>query len=222
MYLNFFSDVYYINLDYRTDRRELFERRALEVGIIPNRLSAFQPLEEDCPLLESSQGETRRRYKVGCTLSHQEVIKIAKQRGLDNVLIFEDDCIFLDGFKEKAQKCVDELKGRDWDILYFGGEPNNICTDVSPNLVTIKDGGVYCCHAYAVNHTFYDKIIKLNPHHVDEIDLFLLNYPTDRRKYILSRELLAVQVGIFSDLKNGLNEAAAGYMRGGWDKYVNK
>jgi GR25 family glycosyltransferase involved in LPS biosynthesis len=219
-YLDFFEDTYYINLDYRTDRKELFEKRALEVGIIANRFSAIQPKEEDCPLLPSSVGETRRKFKVGCSLSHQGVIKLAKERNLENVLIFEDDCIFLDQFQEKAKKCVEELKNVEWDILYFGGEVNNYCTKVSENLVKVENGGVYCCHAYAVNKRFYDVILNVNVHHVDILDIFLLNYSYNHRTYILSKELLAIQDGIFSDIKNGLNEAASGYMINSWKKYV--
>ena len=219
-YLDFFEDCYYINLDHRVDRKELFESRASEVGIEAIRFVACEPKEEDCPLLPSSVGETRRRFKVGCSLSHQGVVRLAHERGLDNVLIFEDDCIFLEGFKEKAQKCVDELKDVEWDILYFGGEVNNDCVDVSEHLVKVENGGVYCCHAYAVNKRFYDVVLAVNVHHVDILDIFFLNYSTHLRTYILSREILAVQDGIHSDIKNGLNEAASGYMINSWNKFV--
>lgn len=219
-YLDFFEDVYYINLDSRSDRKKLFEIRSSEVGIEVIRFSAIQPDEKDCPLLESSPDDTRRRFKVGCSLSHQGIIKIAKERNLENVLIFEDDCIFLERFREKAQLCVNDLKNVEWDIIYFGGEVNNYCSDVSENLVKVENGGVYCCHAYAVNKKFYDSILNSNVHHMDILDIFLLNYPCDQRTFLLSRDILAIQDGIFSDIKNGLNEAAAGYMINSWKKYV--
>jgi GR25 family glycosyltransferase involved in LPS biosynthesis len=219
-YLDFFEDVYYINLDYRADRRLLFEDRSQAVGIEAVRFSAAQPAEEDCPLLPGSIGETRRRFKVGCTMSHQGVVQLAKSRGLANVLIFEDDCIFEPGFKAEAQKCVDELRQIDWDILYFGGEVNNYCKSISENLVTVNNGGVYCCHAYAVNAKFYDKFLAVSPHHTDIIDIYLLNYPANQRNYILSRKLLALQDPIFSDLKNGPSELANGYMLNSWKKFI--
>jgi len=219
-YLDFFEDSYYINLNHRIDRKELFEKRSREVGIIATRFSAIEPREEDCPLLPSSVGETRRKYKVGCSLSHQGIIKIAKERNLENVLIFEDDCIFLENFENEAKKCVDELKNVEWDILYFGGEVNNYCVDVSENLVKVENGGVYCCHAYAVNKRFYDVILNVNVHHVDILDIFFLNYSSNSRTYILSRKLLAIQDSIHSDIKNGLSQAAEGYMRNSWNKFV--
>jgi len=219
-YLDFFEDVYYINLDNRIDRKELFENRSSKVGIEAIRFPAIQPDEKDCPLLESSPGDTRRKFKVGCSLSHQGIVKIAKDRNLENVLIFEDDCLFLEEFKEKAQLCVNELKNIEWDIFYFGGEVNNYCSNISENIVKVEDGGVYCCHAYAVNKRFYDAILSANVHHIDILDIFLLNYSCEYRTYLLSRDILAIQDGIFSDIKNGLSIAAAGYMINSWKKYV--
>ena len=219
-YLDFFEDVYYINLDYRTDRKQLFEERSRAVGMEAIRFSAAQPAEEDCPLLPSSVGETRRRFKVGCTMSHQGVVRLAKERGLANVLIFEDDCTFDPDFEQEAKKCADELRDQDWDLLYFGGEVNNYCESVSPNLVKVNMGGVYCCHAYAVNSKFYDKFLAVSPHHTDVIDIYLLNYPAYDRTYMLSRKLLALQDPIFSDLKNSRSELANGYMINSWKKFV--
>jgi GR25 family glycosyltransferase involved in LPS biosynthesis len=219
-YLDFFDDCYYINLNHRTDRKGLFEKRANEVGIDAIRFSAIEPNEEDCPLLPSALMETRRRYKVGCTLSHKNIVQLANERNLENVLIFEDDCVFVDGFKEKVKKCVDELKNVEWDIIYFGGEVNNYCVNVSENLVKVEDGGVYCTHAYAVNKRFYHAFINMNEHHVDVIDIFLLNYSTNKRTYILSRELLAIQDAIHSDIQNITNNGAEFHMKNSWNKFV--
>jgi GR25 family glycosyltransferase involved in LPS biosynthesis len=221
-YLDFFDDCYYINLNHRTDRRELFEKRSNEVGINAIRFSAIEPNEEDCPLLPSALMEKRRKYKVGCTLSHKMVVKLADERNLENVLIFEDDCVFLDGFEEKVKKCVNELKSVEWDIIYFGGEVNNYCVDVSENLVKVENGGVYCTHAYAVNKSFYPAFINMNEHNVDVIDIFLLNYSVSKRTYILSRELLAIQDSIHSDIQNITNSGAEIHMRNSWEKYVPK
>lgn len=224
-YLDFIDDCYYINLDYRSDRRELFEQRAINVGIKAIRFSAIQPNDEDCPLLPSSIGETRRKFKVGCSLSHQGVIKLAKERNLNNVLIFEDDCIFLENFSKIIQNCITDLKNNpnlEWDILYFGGEVNNYCSTVTNNLVKVENGGVYCCHAYLVNKKFYDVILNVNVHHVDILDIYLLNYSCNARTYLLSKEIAAIQDGIHSDIKNARNDAASNYMISSWNKYVPK
>jgi GR25 family glycosyltransferase involved in LPS biosynthesis len=219
-YLDFFEDCYYINLNHRIDRKELFEKRAAEVEVIANRFEGIEPREEDCPLLPSALIEKRRKYKVGCTLSHKGIIELANKRELENVLIFEDDCIFLEGFQEKAKKCVEELKNVKWDVMYFGGEINNHCVNISENLVKVENGGVYCTHAYAVNKSFYKPILDMNAYHVDVIDIFLINYNVSNRSYLLSRELLAIQDDVHSDIQNITNNGAKIHMINSWNKFV--
>ena len=202
---NNIDKIFYINLDKRTDRKEEIENELKRMDLTAERYPAIY---------------TPNSGIVGCGYSHLNVLKLAKERGYKNVLIFEDDCIFLENFENEAKKCVDELKNVEWDILYFGGEVNNYCVDVSENLVKVENGGVYCCHAYAVNKRFYDVILNVNVHHVDILDIFFLNYSSNSRTYILSRKLLAIQDSIHSDIKNGLSQAAEGYMRNSWNKFV--
>ena len=71
--------IFYINLDHRTDRKEEIERE----------LTRFDLKFERFPAIPHKIGG------VGCGTSHLEVIKLAKQRGYRNVLIFEDDIEFI-------------------------------------------------------------------------------------------------------------------------------
>lgn len=225
-YLDFFEEVYYINLDYRTDRRELFEKRAKEAGIVDLiRFPAIQPNIGDCGFNEETLKHPDlllRRNQAGCSMSHLAIIKSAKERNVKNVLIFEDDCIFLDGFKEKAQKCADDLKKIDWDILYFGGEPNYSSHPISDNLSMMGYGGVYCLHAYAINNSFYDLALTYNVLIEDNknFDAFVLNLNLHFRKCVLSKELLAIQDVNYSDLKGFIPFGVENLMRNGWKRFV--
>ena len=71
--------IFYINLDHRTDRRKLFEDECTNMGISAEHFSAFR---------------TSPGY-IGCQKSHIEILKIAKERNLENIIIFEDDFKFL-------------------------------------------------------------------------------------------------------------------------------
>ena len=73
--------IFYINIDYRTDRKELFENDMRNMGLMDKveRFNAFR----------TEYGAT------GCGLSHIAVLKLAKERGYKNVLICEDDFQFL-------------------------------------------------------------------------------------------------------------------------------
>ena len=45
---------------------------------------------------------------VGCTRSHLEIIKIAKERGYEKVLIIEDDCTIMPYAKSMIEKIEQE------------------------------------------------------------------------------------------------------------------
>ena len=126
-YLDFFEEVYYINLDSRLDRKELFEKRALEQNIDAIRFSGIIPNDDEYIYDEKDK---LKKFKIGCTLSHQTLVKIAKEKKLKNILIFEDDCVFVDKFKEKAQLCINELKNIIAFNLAWYWVLNESCTNV--------------------------------------------------------------------------------------------
>lgn len=198
MILNYIEKAYYINLDYRTDRREEFENRISQLGIPVERFEAIKIKEGELP---NPFNDKNWHKKMGCAYSHLNIIQLAKEQGLKNVWIFEDDCKFVDGFIDKAQRCIDELKELEWDVFYFGGEPNRKAQPHSDLLV--KTNGVYGAHSYVVNHTFYDKILR------DAFDYALLDnrylsFNEADKIFYLSKELLCLQDGNFeSDLWNG-------------------
>lgn len=218
-YLGYFEAVYYINMDSRVDRKEKFEKSAKELNIPAIRFPAITATDEQATPLYHGHNDPYRKFKMGCTLSHQAIVRKVKEQGLKNCLIFEDDCIFLESYKEKIKDCVEELKNVQWDLFYLGGEPNNYCTPISANLVQIKNGGVYTTHAYAINHTFYDKMLNVSANMVDTIDILYINYEDAFRKCILSKELLAVQDKTRSDLWNTVSNSTE-WMINGWNKYV--
>ena len=71
--------IFYINLDHRVDRKEKMEEQLKQLDIPYSRFSAIY----------HSNGA------VGCSQSHLEVLKLAKQMNYENVLILEDDFTFL-------------------------------------------------------------------------------------------------------------------------------
>jgi len=71
--------IFYINLDKRTDRRNEIEQE----------LNKMELPYERFPAVYNKEGN------VGCGYSHLSVLKLARNRGYKNVLIFEDDFTFL-------------------------------------------------------------------------------------------------------------------------------
>jgi len=78
--MNQIDRIFVINLDKRGDRLIEFMEECRKMNI--HKVERFQAIyKPDNPA-------------VGCTLSHLEIIKIAKKRGYKNILIFEDDFTF--------------------------------------------------------------------------------------------------------------------------------
>lgn len=221
MYLDYFDCVYYINLDTRQDRMHSFEERARALNIPAKRFPAIVATDEQATPLYEGHIDPRRKYKMGCTMSHQAVVKLAKEANSRNCLIFEDDCVFLKEYEENIKECVTELKKIDWDLFYIGGEANNFCKSVSKNLSQVENGGVYCTHAYAINNTFYDKMLSINPNQVDTIDILYVNYDNSKRIAVLSKKLLAIQDKSYSDLWNTVTDSSE-WMINSWNKYIQK
>lgn len=139
--------IIYINLDQRTDRKEQIENELKNYDLF-EKTERFQAIH------------TPDFGIVGCTISHLNVIKLAKERKYKNVLILEDDFYFIIS-KEEFE---DELKK-----LFNNNVEYDICM-LSYNLVSsepnkydflIKATNVQTASGYIVNHTMYDKLIKI-------------------------------------------------------------
>jgi GR25 family glycosyltransferase involved in LPS biosynthesis len=86
----------------------------------------------------------------GCTASHVGVIKIAKEKKLPYVLIFEDDAKFVQPFRLPVLP-------DNWDMLYLGSCVNKIYDEYYYNWKKV------CCwygHSYIVRECMYDRIIE--------------------------------------------------------------
>ena len=94
--------IFYINLERRTDRRDLIEMDLNKVSIKAERFVGI-PFEPGI---------------VGCGKSHLSVMKLAKERGYKNVLILEDDFTFLTD-RETLDKSLNTFfndVGDDYDV----------------------------------------------------------------------------------------------------------
>jgi GR25 family glycosyltransferase involved in LPS biosynthesis len=229
--LNFFDDAYYINLDSRVDRKERFEEQMKDVGVHVNRFSAINPNINNLPsgIVEilTSQEPMKEEYrnhlyrttaaKVGCFLSHQTIVKDAKARGLNNILIFEDDCLFFPEWKSEITKVIEDLKILDWDVIYFGGELNYDATRITDN-VHLATRGVWGAHAYAVNKKCFDPIINIDINRCWMIDLFLVHY-AEQAKFLVTKQLLVGQESSWSNLRDGIYEGCE-HMIASWKRYM--
>lgn len=139
-----FEGAFLINLDSRPDRLFHSTNELKKVGI--------QDLVERLPAIQHRYG------MVGCSLSHLECVKLAKQRGWKSVLIFEDDITIKPNFNEFYTRVLDQLSKRNWTVFHFGAMLMNICTQVDDNLLQV--GYNWAAHAIAIHERAYDFIIE--------------------------------------------------------------
>ena len=101
-------------------------------------------------------------------LAHRAVIEEARLQGLDQVLIFEDDVLFLDAALEVLARSVDELSARDWRLFFLGGfrakaacPPARDCRHLSSSV------GLSCTFALACHRTVFDRLLSDLPDTAD-------------------------------------------------------
>ena len=138
---NNIDKIIYINLDKRKDRKEHIENELNNFGLNFERYEAIE-------------------MKSGCSISHLNVLKLARERNYKNILILEDDFTFLVSKEEFENQLT----------LFFNANIDyNVCM-LSYNLndsektnydFIVKALDVQTASGYIVNSNYYDKLIDL-------------------------------------------------------------
>lgn len=153
---NFFDKIYCINLDRRTDRWEKCINEFKKHNLNVERFSAKDGKEINLPYPHASE--------LGGTISHLNVIKLAKELNLKNVLILEDDVEFISDLNFKINDIMAQAP-QEWDMIYFGG--NHVGGYQQINSVFYKIFRSYAIQCYAVNSKCFDTIINYLTEKID-------------------------------------------------------
>lgn len=212
---DFFHSAFYINLECRPNRRADFEREFARVGLADyaQRVQAVDATQVD-------QTQNLHARGAACGYSHQKILQIAKDRGLDRVLIFEDDAKFYDAGGTPGlaivEAALDELQSiLDWDLFYLGGLPySDDAVQISPHIFRVTR--VLTTHAIGVHSRVYDKLLNFDPavaamdawfcdqsdivkYVVYPLAVIQADYPSDVARFPLAQPL-AIYTGAYSDL----------------------
>jgi GR25 family glycosyltransferase involved in LPS biosynthesis len=132
-----FDRIYVINIPSRSDRLQSIEDQMKSLAIP-------EYTRKDGIIVNA--GVTLKDREAGCKAAHLNIIREAKELGLNRILIFEDDTVFESNAKEVLQKFKEFIAATDYDIFYLGAN--------------VFEGHYYCLHAYIVNKQFYDKMLS--------------------------------------------------------------
>tara|TARA_B110000967_G_scaffold209388_1_gene265368 strand:+ start:1918 stop:3669 length:1752 start_codon:yes stop_codon:yes gene_type:complete len=136
------ENVFYINLDHRTDRRASVEKQ----------LDRLKWKYQRFPAITNENG------RIGCTLSHLQLLKYAKQQNLPYIVIVEDDIIFTkpDLFTNSLTKFLET--NNKYDVLLIAG--NVVPPYKKMNEYYIKVRFCQTTTGYIVQNHYYDTLIN--------------------------------------------------------------
>ena len=145
--MEYIDKIYYINLDRRTDRKELFEKQVEKYELPMNKIVRFSAIEDNYGA-------------IGCSKSHLEILKLAQKNKYRNVLIFEDDFEFLvskEEFYNNLNKFFKNYKDN-FDFCYL--QYNLLESEEKDNIVGYARktfGGA----GYIINNRILKKFIEI-------------------------------------------------------------
>jgi hypothetical protein len=158
---HFFDAIYCINLDRHPHRWESMQRRFRKLGI-DRGIRRFPAIE------------TPYSHHIGCALSHRSIIAEAKRQQLKTVLVFEDDTRFAPGAADVLRRSLQELEGRQWQLLYLGGyRQANTLQPIPGCEHLLIPGRITCTHAIAYHHSVYDAILDAVPESPVDVALWI-------------------------------------------------
>jgi len=142
--MEFIDKIIYINLDHRVDRKEQIENELNNYGLIYERHAAvFEPLNS-----------------IGCNKSHLQVLKKAKENNYKNILILEDDFMFVVSKEQFLEKISLLFSKIDFDVCMISYNLRDGEIDSNnPFLTKVKFATT--ASGYIVNNSMYDKLIEL-------------------------------------------------------------
>lgn len=184
-------DIYVINLSERTDR---WEQIITEFG------TDFNLIRVDAVKHENGA--------VGCFMSHQKCIQIAKDNDFNNIIVMEDDCIKnpirKSNFVERLHNMKEFLNNyKNWDI-FLGGCNKTTTKDIITKVVCETDNIIQISkatttHFMIYNSSCYDFFLNID---ADKSDYHVDNIWWGRITALTSLPFLAYQYESYSDIIN--------------------
>lgn len=191
-----FNAVFCLNLERRKDRKQEVFNEFNKFGIYAEFIYGIDGKNLFKSNIISSDNTPVSQGDMGCTLSHLKIARLAKQRGIEQYFVFEDDVELADNFNEVFDNYIKQVP-EDWDMIYLGGNHMGGTHYVMPNVAKIFR--TYTTHAYAIRGRAIDAIIEELGKENEKVDIAISNIHEKYNCYVI-RPHLAFQRASHSDI----------------------
>jgi len=190
---DFFDEIWCINLDHRTDRWEKVQKEFDSVGLL-SRVQRFSAIKH-------SDG------RIGIIKSNLALMKMAKEKNLKNILIFEDDVHFINDSIGTLTNALEQIGTLKWSTIYLGANTHTkleIITHSKPNILQLKNA--FAAHSIAYNNNVFNifinkyeglEIIEYN----DILDVWLANSIQKKNLCLVLNPIITTQYESYSDIE---------------------
>lgn len=189
-----------VNLKRRSDRLESIQKEMDYIGW-------------DYELFEAVDTNSH----IGCTRSHCEIIKIAKERGYEKVLVVEDDCVIMPYSKSIIEQIENDTENFDFAVVNLAptfNRPVNLSekhkwfldiTNLPPKEEYHR--GVYATNMIMYHQSIYDKVLEIEePSKITHyaIDDFIYQFITSEYQSYVPILPIGPQISDWSDVSHGV------------------
>lgn len=201
-----FSDLpkFVINLDHRVENLSLITEEMNYIGWSFERFSAVNT-----------------NSYMGCTLSHLEVIKIAKERGYKRVMVIEDDCIFMPyskSFLDQLENQIDNIEFSVFNVTPSLNRPVNrserydLLLDITnlPPRTNDDNADTFATNMMIYDESVYDDLFDISltaftsGDYYFPIDGYLANFIYPKKQSYCPIVPIAPQRRSYSDVSHGM------------------
>lgn len=162
--------IFYINLDKHVDRRNEMEQEFEKMDIIHHN----QQNPDKKLTYERFSAIQHDSVDIGRGKSHIGVLKIAKERGYSNIIIFEDDFVFT-VTKDELHKQLGYLNGVYMDAcILSGGYMGHNVTNMTPNLYRLFNAKT--TSGYLINCRYNEILIDCFQSTLDQLERTKYNH----------------------------------------------
>ncbi|KAL6103085.1 colgalt1 [Pungitius sinensis] len=175
-----FDEVFMINLQRRTDRRERMMRALYEQRIDCKVIAAVDGKATNISEIHAMgihmlpgyndpyHGRPLTKGELGCFLSHYNIWKEIVERRLHTSLVIEDDLRFEIFFKRRLMNLMREVEeeGLDWDLIYIGRKRMQVDhpEKAVPNIHSLVEADYsYWTLGYMISLQGAEKLMKAEP-----------------------------------------------------------